>query len=141
MKKLIILPLSLLVILFGCNSNGNENETDNNQEDNPVENITPGNPVCNQLIADYDQLVERSIQYTEAAMSGNPPSEEETKALQAEAEKLSKEITILGMEGIGGAACWQEFTAIQLKWSQAALKLNQQALDQVDELMQQYGNQ
>lgn len=141
MKKLFFLALAALALMVACNSaNTNESES-TNSDINPAMDIKPGKKACNQWINDYDALVERSILYAEAALSGNPPTEAETSQLNSEAQELSTKITALGVDGIGGAECWQEFVAVQLKWSQAAMKLNQSAMDKANEMMQQYNNQ
>lgn len=97
---------------------------------------------CDKLVSDYDKLVETYIKLADESLeTGKEIDQKEIDKISKEAKELSERAQKLGMDGIGGQACWQEFAAIQQKWGKAAMKLQTKAMEKAQEMMKQYQDQ
>lgn len=121
---LLIFALSFL--LFSCGSN-DKNETAVHEKKSSNKIIKTK---CDKIIEDYDKLVSKAIEYTKANLNGEEIDKAEQEKLTKEAEELAKKIQKLGVTGLGGTHCYEEFANIQLKWSQSFIDIQQQAIEQ-----------
>ena len=144
--KFISIPSQLTVILIfsmfiiSCNSNSNKVEEKESAKEEVKSSKKIGLTKCDKIINDYDDLVEKSIEMAMKAMDGEEIDKAEEASIKEEGEKLAKRIQTLGVTGLGGAECWQEFVDVQMKWTEASMELQKKAIEKAQEAMKEYQN-
>lgn len=128
-----VLAITLSLFLFACGSN-DKTETANKTQAKKSNNILPSK--CDKIIKEYDELVTKYIAITRDRIDGKEIDKAEEEKLQKEGEELGKRMMKMGYVGLGGQQCYQEFIDIQMKWSNLAIEMQQEAIKKAMEKME-----
>jgi hypothetical protein len=141
LKYFRVLSFFVIALTFtACSNNGKSENTTIAIEDAKKPNaILPGN--CDKIVKDYDDLVARSMEFVTAQLEGKEVDKAEQDKIAKESQDLAERISKLGITGLGGQHCYDEFVAIQQKWAQAGLELQQKAMEKMQDAMKQHEGQ
>jgi hypothetical protein len=106
-----ITTLIFSVVLLSCNNQKQPSTTSENPEIvRKTESILPASK-CDKIIQEYDDLVARSMQVITDHLDGKEVDQAEQQRLMTESKALAEKINKLGVEGLGGQQCYDEFSA------------------------------
>jgi hypothetical protein len=128
------------VVILSCNNPKSPAETNENPEIvRKTESILPASK-CDKIIQEYDDLVARSMQVITDHLEGKEVDQTEQQRLMTESKALAEKINKLGVEGLGGQQCYDEFSAIQEKWAKKGMEIQEKAIQKAQEAMKEFGN-
>jgi hypothetical protein len=73
-------------------------------------------------------------------LEGKEVDQTEQQRLMTESKALAEKINKLGVEGLGGQQCYDEFSAIQEKWAKKGMEIQEKAIQKAQEAMKEFGN-
>jgi hypothetical protein len=128
------------VVILSCNSPKSPTENSDIPEIvRKTESILPSSK-CDKIIQEYDDLVARSMQVITDHLDGKEVDQAEQQRLMTESKALAEKINKLGVEGLGGQQCYDEFSAIQEKWAKKGMEIQEKAIQKAQEAMKDFGN-
>ena len=130
LKGVLILFVALLAVSCGSNEKSNTSTTTAKKSNN----ILPSK--CDKIIKEYDELTTKAIQMAKDRIDGKEVSDAEQEKLEKDAEELGKRIMKMGYVGLGGQHCYQEFVNIQMKWTELAMEVQEEAIKKAMEKME-----
>lgn len=140
MKLKHITPFVLALAVAAC---GNDDEDTSDipmlpgAEENTLPNVG-GSSDCDETLAQYDAFVTEYLDAVNQYLD-DEITQDELNKISEKGEAIGDQIQAQGEAGMG-AACWQQYTASTMKWSQAAMKISQKAMKEAMEEMKNYGN-
>lgn len=88
------------------------------------------NGECHKLVADYGAAVDEAVGMIGDILEGVDVSDRRQQEVSEKLQGLSEKADKLGLKGVGGQECWDEFAAYQLKWATAAIELQRRAIQE-----------
>jgi hypothetical protein len=129
--------------LAACGGKDKDSNSEEHATENPVAPNTPvpslgGSSSCNQLVQDYDQFLTEYLAAVDQFID-DKITQEQLDAIASRGEGIGQQIEAQGEAGLG-AACYQQYAAASLKWSQAAMKLAPKLMEKAAAEMRKQGN-